>query len=299
MSAPTKAPGTLYMVATPIGNLEDITLRALRVLKTVDFIAAEDTRRTLKLLNHFEISKPMISYYKDVEHTKTGELLGRVQQGESAALVTDAGTPAVSDPGSVLIRAAVEKNIRVEVIPGASALLVALLGSGLEAEAFAFQGFLDTRRSHRLKKLEALKTRPETQVFFISPHQVRAMVADFAAAWGDRPAVLGRELTKMHEEYLRGTLPELQARLALSEPRGEYTLVVAGSTELKAEVEITESVEAQLARLQAEGCSRNQAVARVARERALPRQEVYALAHRESGLPEKQPSAFREDDPEA
>jgi 16S rRNA (cytidine1402-2'-O)-methyltransferase len=281
MTSPTPAAGTLFVVATPIGNLEDITLRALRVLQEADFIAAEDTRRTLKLLNHFKISKPLFSYYKDVEQAKTGELLARLQQGESAALVTDAGTPAVSDPGSVLIRAAVAQNLRVEVIPGASALLVALLGSGLDAEAFTFQGFLDTRRSQRLKKLEALKHRTETQVFFISPHQVRAMVADFAACWGERPAVLGRELTKLHEEYLRGPLPELSARLSETEPRGEYTLVVAGAAELKPEVDLTEPVEAQLLRLQAEGCSLNQAVARVARERGLPRQEVYALAHRD------------------
>jgi 16S rRNA (cytidine1402-2'-O)-methyltransferase len=273
----------LFVVATPIGNLEDITLRALRVLKTVDFIAAEDTRRTLKLLNHFQISKPMLSYYKDVEHSKAGEIIARLQQGESAALVTDAGTPAVSDPGTVLIRAAVAQGVRVEVIPGASALLVALLGSGLDAGSFTFHGFLDTRRGQRLKKLAALKNRPETQVFFLSPHQVRAVMEDFTAAWGERPAVLGRELTKVYEEYLRGTLPEMVSQLEQQEPRGEYTLVVGGNPDLKAGGEKAESIEAQLIRLQAEGLSRNQAVAQVARERGLPRQEVYVLAHRAPG----------------
>ncbi|NTU50545.1 MAG: rRNA small subunit methyltransferase 1, partial [Desulfobulbaceae bacterium] len=244
-------------------------------------------RRTLQLLNHFRISKPLLSYYKDVEHAKAGEILARLRQGESAALVTDAGTPAVSDPGSVLVREAVAQGVRVEVIPGASALLVALLGSGLNAEAFTFQGFLDTRRGQRLKKLEALKARCETQVFFISPHQARAVVADFAACWGERPAVLGRELTKLHEEYLRGSLPELSARLEASETRGEYTLVVGGNPEIQSAPEKTESIEAQLARLRGEGLSLNQAVARIARERALPRQEVYALAHQKPGkLPE-------------
>jgi 16S rRNA (cytidine1402-2'-O)-methyltransferase len=280
MTEPATAPGTLFVVATPIGNLEDITLRALRILKSVDFVAAEDTRRTLQLLNHFQISKPLLSYYKDVERAKAAEILGRLRQGESAALVTDAGTPAISDPGSVLIRGAVACGVRVEVIPGASALLVALLGSGLEAEAFTFHGFLDTRRSQRLKKLLALKNRPETQVFFLSPHQARAVLADFAASWGERPAVLGRELTKLHEEFLRGSLPELLARLELSAPRGEYTLVVGGNSEIQSAPEKAESVEVQLARLQAEGLSLNQAVARIARERALPRNEVYALAHR-------------------
>jgi 16S rRNA (cytidine1402-2'-O)-methyltransferase len=270
--------GTLYLVATPIGNLEDITLRALRVLKEVDLIAAEDTRRTLKLLNHFEINKPLFSYYKEVEHTKSQDVIGHLRQGKSVALVTDAGTPAVSDPGTALIREAVKNGLRVEVIPGASAVLVALLGSGLDAEAFTFNGFLDTRPGTRKKQLEMLKYRPETQIFFVSPHQVRQVIKDFLDCWGERPAALGRELTKLHEEYIRGNLAEVYQRVSEDEPRGEYTLAIAGSSQPEPAA-VVETVEVQLARLQSEGLSLNQAVARVARERRLPRAEVYNQAH--------------------
>jgi 16S rRNA (cytidine1402-2'-O)-methyltransferase len=183
----------------------------------------------------------------------------------------------------LLAQAAVQAGIKVEVIPGASALLVALLGAGLDTGAFTFSGFLEARSTDRKKQLEAWKTRRETQVMFVSPHQVRAALKDVLAVWGDRPAALARELTKLHEEYIRGTLAEIVEHLATHEPRGEYTLVVAGNTLPEAAPALDESLEEQLARLQGEGFSVNQAVARVARDRGLPRGEVYARAHRPSG----------------
>jgi len=278
--------GRLFLVATPIGNLEDISLRALRILKEADLIAAEDTRRTIKLLNHYKISTPLISYYKDIEHRRTAELIARLLEGRKIALVTDAGTPSVSDPGERLAAEALRHAVPVEVIPGASAVLTALLGSGLPADAFSFQGFLDTRSSQRKRKLEAWRYRPETQIFFAAPHRLDEVLDDLIAVWGgDRTAVLARELTKIHEEYLRGTLRELRAKIASVEPRGEYTLVVSGGTEEAPAMD--ESLEAQLQRLQREGLSLNQAVARAARERGLSRNEVYALAHGQEKLSEK------------
>jgi 16S rRNA (cytidine1402-2'-O)-methyltransferase len=273
--------GKLSLVATPIGNLEDITLRALQRLREADVIAAEDTRRTLKLLNHFQLATPLVSYYKEIERRRTAELIPRLQAGEKIALVTDAGTPGVSDPGAVLVAEARRQGIAVEVIPGPSALLTALTGSGLTADEFSFHGFLDTRSGARIRQLAGWRTRPETQVFFVAPHRLRAVLTDLQAAWGgERQAVWGRELTKIHEEFKQGTLEELGRLAAETEPRGEYTLVVQGFAGPAEGTEIREeSLETHLERLQAEGLSLNQAVGRVARERGMDRHQVYALAH--------------------
>lgn len=270
--------GRLYLVATPIGNLEDISLRALRVLKSADLIAAEDTRRTRKLLTHYQISTPLISCYKDNEQARTPDLIQRVRDGRQVAVVTDAGTPGISDPGFLLAAEARRRGLAVEVVPGPSAVLAALLASGLPPQPFSFHGFLESRPGPRRKTLLDLKTRPETQVFFLSPHRLAETLKDVEEIWGDRPAALCRELTKMHEEVIAAGLSALRAHSAQTPGRGEYTLVVQGHGG-RPQSPATESLEEQLVRLQAEGLSLNQAVARAARERGLDRKEVYRRAH--------------------
>lgn len=281
MTFSSSGPGKLSLVSTPIGNLEDITLRALRILKEADVIAAEDTRRTLKLLNHYQISASLVSYYKDNERRRAPELIRELQAGRSVALVTDAGTPGVSDPGAWLVAEARRERIPVEIVPGPSALLTALAGSGFSADAFSFHGFPDARSGQRRRELAEWRTRPETQVFFVAPHRLRETLDDLAAAWGgEREAILARELTKIHEEFLQGSLQDLRQHAAETEPRGEYTVIVRGySGSEEASQSPSESLEAQIQRFQAQGLSLNQAVARIARERKMDRREVYAFAH--------------------
>jgi 16S rRNA (cytidine1402-2'-O)-methyltransferase len=275
--------GKLYLVATPIGNLEDISLRALRILREADIIAAEDTRRTQKLLNHYQIAKPLTSYYKDIEHWKTGELVERLLSGQSVALVTDAGMPGISDPGVLMVQACRSQGIPLEVIPGPSALMTALAGSGLPLEKFTFHGFPEAKSTARKKDLALYKSRSETQVFFVAPHRLEETLRDLYETWGDRQAVLCRELTKIHEEFQPGALSELLEKASRTEARGEYTVVIEGASADQAgfdqAAEPPESVEQGLARLQQSGLSLNQAVARIAKEKGLPRAQVYNLAH--------------------
>ncbi|MCK5218317.1 16S rRNA (cytidine(1402)-2'-O)-methyltransferase [bacterium] len=273
--------GKLCLVATPIGNLEDITLRALQRLREADLIAAEDTRRTRKLLTRYEISRPLTSYYRDREQSKAVELVRLMLQGRTIALVTDAGTPGISDPGLRVVTEARRQGVAVEVIPGPSALLAALMGAGLPTEAFTFHGFLENRPTARKRRLEALKNREETQVFFIAPHRLAETLEDILEIWGDRPAVLCRELTKIHEEFSEGRLSELGAAAREKPARGEHTLVITGGDKLGPE--FPESLQDHLRILQAEGLTLNQAVARAARERGLPRAGVYVLAHKGRG----------------
>ena len=218
---------TLFLVATPIGNLDDITLRALRVLETVSIIAAEDTRRTAKLLSHFNIHTPTTSFYDQVERERTPRLLARLAAGESIALVSDAGTPGISDPGYRLARAAIEAGFRVEAIPGASSVLTALVSSGLPTSSFSFAGFPPARAQARDRWLAELGARTDTLVFFEAPHRVRDTLAAILRVLGNRPIAVGRELTKIHEEYLRGTVSDVLARL--DTPRGEFTIVLGGA----------------------------------------------------------------------
>ncbi|MCK5242860.1 16S rRNA (cytidine(1402)-2'-O)-methyltransferase [bacterium] len=274
--AEKKGRGTLSLVATPIGNLEDITLRALRCLKAADLILAEDTRHTRKLLTHFDIHCPLQSYYQEVEKKKTQEYLQLLLAGKQIALVTDAGTPGVSDPGAYFVQQAKKHNITIEVLPGASAVLTALLGSGLPMDTFVFLGFPETKSGARRRKLERVNYWQETLVFFVSPHRLTTTLQDMLEVFGDRQAVLCREMTKIHEEFITGLFSELIER-AQGFTRGEYTLVVAGSDQEAPEV--GESIHSELERLQAEGLALNQAIARVARRKGIPRSEVYALAH--------------------
>lgn len=216
---------TLFLVATPIGNLKDITLRALEVLKSVPLIAAEDTRRTRKLLTHYQITTPVVSYFEHNRATRIPQLIQQLQHGNSLALVTDAGTPGVSDPAYKLIRAALEKGIKVEAIPGPSAALAALVSSGLPTDRFLFEGFLPARKG-RKKRLEALRELDATLIFFESPQRLVRTLRDCFAVFGDRPAVVARELTKIHEEVIRGTLSEVLSYFIHTPPRGECTLLI-------------------------------------------------------------------------
>lgn len=275
---PMRSEGRLSLVATPIGNLEDITLRALRCLKEADLIIAEDTRHTRKLLTHYNLHKPLASYYKDVERQKTAELLELIVAGKHIALVTDAGTPGIADPGVYIIKEARQQGLKVEIIPGPSALLTALLGSGMDPAQFCFFGFLAAKPGPRRRELEKIKDQPNTLVFFVSPHKLAEVLQDMLEVWGERQAVLCREMTKIHEEFLSGSLSELAAQAKIQN-RGEYTLVVEGVLTEHKKPENQESIPAALNRLQKEGLTLNQAVAQVARHQGIPRARIYALAH--------------------
>ena len=218
----------MYLVATPIGNLEDITQRALRVLREVQVIAAEDTRRTRRLLDHFGLATPVVSLFEHNERARIPALLERLARGGSVAVVTDAGSPGISDPGYPLVRAAAAAGLKVESIPGASAVIAALQVSGLPTDAFVFVGFLPPRGAARRRRLEELSQRRETVVAFESPHRIDACLADLEGVWGERPVVLARELTKLHEQILRGTAREVRAALGAGERRGEMVLVLGG-----------------------------------------------------------------------
>lgn len=228
----TESPGQLVLVATPIGNLEDITLRALRVLREADLIACEDTRHTRKLLDHFGIERPTISYYEQNEIKRTAELLALLEAGQTIALVSDAGTPGLSDPGYRLVHAVVEKGIRVMAAPGAAAAVVALVISGLPTDAFSFAGFLPSRAGARRQLLEEWRSRPETLVFYEAPHRLAEALLDLEEVLGaERQMVAARELTKLHEEAVRGTIAELRRHFEDRAPRGEFVLVIQGKTE--------------------------------------------------------------------
>lgn len=225
-----EAGGTLYLVATPIGNLEDITQRALRVLREVSVVAAEDTRHTRRLLERFGISVPVVSLFEHNERARIPGLVRRLHAGEDVAVVTDAGSPGISDPGYPLVRAAVADGLRVESLPGPSAVIAALQVSGLPTDAFVFAGFLPVKSGARRRELEELHERRETVVAFESPHRIAACLADLEEIWGERPIALARELTKLHEQVLRGTAREVRAALAPEKRKGEMVLVLGGRT---------------------------------------------------------------------
>jgi 16S rRNA (cytidine1402-2'-O)-methyltransferase len=225
---PPLTPSTLYLVATPIGNLEDITLRALRTLKECDLVAAEDTRRTGQLLKHFGISKPLASYFKWNEARRSEEILERLKRGEKIALVTDAGSPGISDPGERVIKAAIEHGFRVEPVPGPSALVAALTASGLPTDEFHFIGFLPHKPGQRRKQLERLKQFEGTLVLYESPYRIARLLGELKQVFGERKLVLARELTKKFEEFLRGTADELLERITSRGAKGEFVVLVSG-----------------------------------------------------------------------
>lgn len=231
--------GILYVVGTPIGNLEDMSIRAVRTLQEVDFIAAEDTRVTLKLLNHFEIKKPMVSYHDHNIREKGEVIIGKLQSGENGAIVTDAGMPCISDPGEDLVRLCAENQITVQVVPGPSAAISALALSGLNTSKFVFEGFLTTSKSGRIENLEALKNEPRTLIFYEAPHKLKDTLRDLRKVLGNRKISLCRELTKIHEEVDRTDLDAAIAEYEERNPKGEYVLIVEGAPEEAGEVHFT------------------------------------------------------------
>jgi len=281
-SAPS---GCLYLVGTPIGNLEDITLRALRILREADQIACEDTRHTQKLLNHYEIAKPLVSYHEHNELTRAPELLISLEQGAKVALVSDAGMPLVSDPGYRLVTLCLRHQIPVVPIPGPSALLAALSVSGLPTEEFLFVGFLPARSGERRRALERLRIEERTIIFYEAPHRVEECIADVREILGDRPACLAREVTKLHEEFRRGKLSALAASLAERPARGEITLLIGPSdpAEARAGVDTTQSLSDRVEELIRQAkLDRKEALKLAAKERGLTRRGAYAqLVHRE------------------
>jgi 16S rRNA (cytidine1402-2'-O)-methyltransferase len=263
----------LYIVSTPIGNLEDITLRALRVLKEVDLVAAEDTRRTRQLLTHYGIHKPLISYHEHNRRMREKTLLRDLGEGKSIALVTDAGTPGISDPGEELVRGAVQEGIPLVSIPGPVALVAALSVSGLPTESFLFYGFLPSKAAARRKWLASLKDRPETLVFYESPRRLSSLLEDAAGVLGERRVVVAREMTKVYEEVYRGTVSEVLEQFAKDEVKGEVTVILEGCTSPPA-VESSAVVEA-LKRYSEMGLSRKDSVDRAAEELGVSRRQVY------------------------
>ncbi|KGX90097.1 16S rRNA methyltransferase [Pontibacillus halophilus JSM 076056 = DSM 19796] len=274
--------GALYIVPTPIGNLEDITYRALRILGEVDVIAAEDTRQTRKLMNHFQLSTPLISYHEHNKHDKEEGLIQQIKEGKSMAVVSDAGMPAVSDPGFDLVKRAAVEGIQTIVLPGANAALVALVGSGLDTERFSFYGFLPRKKKELKEELEGLVNHPFTLVFYESPHRIKETVKQLGEVFGDRAIALARELTKRYEEYARGTAEELLSWLNSHEVRGEFCIVVEGNSSPEVEehswwehLSMKEHVEFYME----ENMSSKDAIKQASKDRDVPKRDVYQAYH--------------------
>ena len=272
--------GTLYVVGTPIGNLGDLSPRAIETLQSVDFIAAEDTRVTLKLLNHFEIKKPMVSYYEHNIRQRGEMIVARLLQGESCAIVTDAGMPCISDPGEDLVALCARHGIPTVVVPGPSAAISALAVSGLSTSRFSFEGFLTTNKRGRLEHLQCLVDDPHTLIFYEAPHKLLATLKDMREVLGDRPISLVRELTKLHEEVRRTTLAAAVEHYEANAPRGEFVLVVAGAqpADTRQEVSFEEAVEMVKALQQKESLPASEAAKRIAKETGYKKGELYKAA---------------------
>lgn len=266
--------GRLVLVATPIGNLGDLSPRAVEALASADVIAAEDTRRTGRLLQHAGISRPLISHHEHNEEQRVHELLARVEAGQVVAVVSDAGTPGIADPGFRIVRAAVERGLEVAAVPGPVAAIQALILSGLAVDRFAFEGFLPRKPGARTRRLRAIADDDRTLVFYVSPHRAAKDLAALQAELGDRPAALARELTKLHEEVWRGTLAQLAERARSEGVRGEATLVVAGAPERADEPTDAELAERVRALIEA-GTDKRTAIARVAEDADVPKRHVY------------------------
>lgn len=268
--------GELYIVATPIGNLNDITIRALETLKNVDYIAAEDTRHTLKLLNYFDISKPLISYYKENEKTKSEVIIEKLEDGKNIALVSDAGTPGISDPGEEVIKKAIERNIKVIPIPGACAAINAIICSGFSTKEFEFIGFLSAKKSEKVKKLEELKFDLRTLIIYEAPHKLESTLNTMLEVLGDRNICIARELTKIHEEFIRGKISEI---LNSVEYRGECVILVEGAKISKSEQNIENltklSLDEHYKYYEEKGFSKKEIVKQIAKDRKLEKNEVY------------------------
>lgn len=277
--------GTLYLCATPIGNLGDVSARCIEILKSVDTVAAEDTRRTVQLLNYFEISKPLTSYHEHNKREKGEYLIGLLKDGKDIALVSDAGTPAISDPGEDMVRLCIENDITVTSVPGPVAAVNALILSGISPRRFAFEGFLSVNKRHRTEHLESLKNDTHTLIFYEAPHKLRDTLKDMCRVFGgERRIALARELTKIHEEILRMTISEAVEYYSETNPRGEYVLIVAGADKDSAEPEdswwsgldIKSHVEEYINR----GMDSKEAVRTAAKDRNIPKREAYNEYHK-------------------
>ena len=271
-------PGTLYLVATPIGNLGDMTKRATEILATVDFIAAEDTRVTLKLLNHLGLKKPMVSYYAHNTAGSGARILGRILAGESCALTTDAGMPAISDPGEDLVRLAAEAGVTVNAVPGPCAAVTALALSGLPTGRFTFEGFLSTARKSRFEHLQSLKHEKRTMIFYEAPHKLLPTLRDMLEVLGDRHISISREMTKLHEETLRTTLSEAAAHFEATPPRGEFVLVIEGAAAAEDPASSLEDALALVAALRRDGMSLKDAVHQCAESTGIAKNTIYQCA---------------------
>ena len=268
--------GTLYLVATPIGNLEDITIRALNVLKEVDIVLAEDTRKTLKLLNHFEISKKLISFYRHNEGIKLDYVLSLLKEGKKLAVVSDAGTPGISDPGEDLVRACIENNIKVIPIPGACALIQGLICSGFDTTRFVFEGFLPVNKRGKRERLEELKTERRTIIFYEAPHKLKYTLEDMKSYFGgERKIVLARELTKIHEEFMRFSIDEAISYFNENDIKGEFVVLVEGNKEEKEEKFSEESIEVLMKKYIESGLDKKEAMKAVAKDKGMKKTDVY------------------------
>lgn len=270
--------GKLYLVATPIGNLEDITFRAINTLKEVDIIAAEDTRHTLKLLNHYEISKPLISYHRHNEDVKSDVLISKLLEGQNVAVVTDAGTPGISDPGEEIVKEAIKNSIEVIPIPGACALINALIVSGLNTKSFAFYGFLPLNKKNREDALNKIKKENKTVILYEAPHKILKTLQDILNVIGDVNCVLAKEITKIHEEYNRGKISEIIDRLGEKESiKGEYVLLLDLNLYITKETDdiVNKSIEEQYNYYKLQGLEKKEIIKRIAKNKNVPRNEIY------------------------
>ncbi len=264
--------GKLYLVATPIGNLQDITLRAINILKEVDIVAAEDTRQTLKLLNHLEITKPLISYHRHNEEIKTEILIEKLKQGKNIALVSDAGTPVISDPGEEVVKKALDEQIEVIPIPGACALITALIASGLNTKEFVFYGFLSINKKIRKQKLEELKEENKTIILYEAPHKIINTLEDIYKIMGDRKIVIARELTKIHEEFLRGNVSEILEKY--TQPKGEHIILIEGIERKESQISF-DNLEDHYNYYKMQGLTKNEIIKKIAKDKKVPKNEIY------------------------
>ena len=265
--------GTLYLVATPIGNLEDITLRAIRILKEFDLIAAEDTRQTLKLLNHLDISKPLISYHRHNEEFKKDILIEKLNKGENIAIVTDAGTPAISDPGEEIVKEAILNNISIVPIPGACALINALIASGLDTKEFSFYAFLPLNKKLRKNKFEEIKKDGKTVILYEAPHKLISTLKDIISNLGDINIVLAKELTKIHENFIRGKVSEILD--FIKEPKGEYIILLEGNKIEEENLLNSLTLQEHYKFYENEGLEKKEIIKRIAKDRNVNKNEIY------------------------
>jgi len=266
--------GKIYIVATPIGNLEDITLRALRILKEVDLIAAEDTRNTLKLLNHYDISKPLISYHRHNEDVKTEVLINKIKEGKNIAIVSDAGTPGISDPGEEVVKKAIEENIEIIPIPGACAMVNGLICSGIDTKEFIFLGFLPLNKRLRKEKIEEIENSEKTIILYEAPHKLKTTLEDLQKVLNNRKITIARELTKIHEEFIRGNINEIIKKC--ENIKGEIVIIIEGREIIEEESDLNNlTIEEHFKYYEKLGYEKKEIIKRIARDRKLSKNDVY------------------------